>query len=85
MKRLRVRKMLQLAVEADFAFGESVLQSFPEFGSKYSLQHLFREKEAIAWIHAHPALMIEGQSARGNDAVDVRMVIQSSESRYGAR
>ena len=39
-------------------------------------EHLFRKKEAIARIRRHPALMIEGQSAGGNDAVDMRMVLQ---------
>jgi len=47
MKRLRVGKVLQLTVELDFAFGESALKGLRELGSKYDLQHLFRQEEAI--------------------------------------
>lgn len=58
-KGLRVGKVLQLAVKLDFAFGESLLEGLSELGSKYSLQHLFRQKEAIGRIHGDPALVIE--------------------------
>ena len=77
VKCLRVGKMLQFAMEADFAFGESVFESCPEFPSKEFGKYLLWQKEAIAWIDGHPALMIEGQSARGHDAVHVRMVLHS--------
>ena len=59
VKRLRVRKMLQFAMEADFALGESILESLGELASKYQPEDFLRQKEAIARIDAHPAPMIE--------------------------
>ena len=48
VKSLRIRKMPQLAMEADFVFGESVLQGFLEFPPKNSRENLLRQKEAMA-------------------------------------
>ncbi len=62
VKRLRVRQVPQLAMETDFAPGESLLESFREFGSKHDPQHLPGQKEAIVRIHSHPAPVVERQS-----------------------
>lgn len=68
--------MLQFAVKADFAMGESVVEGILHLPSKHPLEHLLRQKEPVARICRHPALMIEGQSAGGNDAVHVGMMLQ---------
>jgi len=57
LKSLRVRKMLQFAVKADFAFGESVLESVFDFPSKNLSEHRLGQKEPR--ICRHPALMVE--------------------------
>ena len=75
MKSFRVGKMLQFAVEADLTLGKRVLQSILDLPSKDPSQHILRQKESIAWIGTHPALMVERQSSGGNDAVDVWMVL----------
>ena len=77
VKRLRIRKMLRLALEADSFPIESILESLPELAVKNDPQHFLRQKEAIARIRTDPALMIERQSTGGNDTVDMGMVIQS--------
>jgi hypothetical protein len=56
-ERLGVRKMLKLAVEANLALCESVLQSCSEFSSKDEPEHFFGKKEVVA--RADPALVIE--------------------------
>lgn len=71
VEHLSVRERPKLSVEADLASCESVLQSFFEFAPKDEPQHLFRKQEAVARMD--PALVIEGESTRGNDAVDMRM------------
>lgn len=57
VERLRVRKMLKPAVEAELAFFESVLQSCPEFASKDEPEHFLGKKVAMARMD--PALVIE--------------------------
>ena len=59
MKRHRVGKVLQLAMELDFAFGKSILQCLPEFCAENERKDLLRQKEAMPWIHGDPSLMIE--------------------------
>ncbi len=50
VKLLRVREMLQLAMEADFAFSKSVLQRRPELPSKELRQYfLGRRLEGSRW------------------------------------
>lgn len=70
-----IGKVLQFAVELDLVFCDGVLQSLSELGTKHILQHLFGQEEVVPWIHANPTLMIEGQTACGNDAVNVRMML----------
>ena len=74
MKRLRVGKVLQFAIELNGTLGELTLERFGKLRSKDFLQHLFRQKEMMLQVYRNPALMIERQSARRNDAVDMRMV-----------
>lgn len=54
---LWVRQILELAVEAELALCESVLESFPDFASKYEPECFFGKKEAVT--RADPALVIE--------------------------
>jgi len=75
VKCLRLRKMPQAPMETDSALGECVFQRLPELASKHAPEHLFREKEAIAGIDAHPAPMIEGQSTRRDYTVYVGMML----------
>ena len=67
--------MLQPAVEADTTFGECVLQSLLDLPSKNPSQHLLGQKEPVARIGAHPALMVERQSAGRDDTVHVGMML----------
>jgi hypothetical protein len=76
MKRLRVRKMLQLTVKADLPFGKSLLEGILNLSSKNLPKYPLRQKEPIARIRRHPALMIERQSACRNYAVNMRMMLQ---------
>ncbi len=75
MKSLRVRKMLQFAMEADFPFGESVLEGIFDLPSKDLSEDLLRQKEPATRICRHPVLTVERQSAGGNDAVHVWMML----------
>ena len=59
MKRLRIRKMLQLAVTADLPFSKSLLEGIFDLSAKYLPECTLRQKEPIAWIRMHPALMIK--------------------------
>jgi hypothetical protein len=77
IKRLRIRKMLQLAVKADFAFGESLLEGVLNLSAKSFPERLLRQKVLMARIRRHPALMIKRQSTGRNDAVNMRMMLQS--------
>ena len=75
MKSLRVRKMLQFAMEADFPFGESVLEGILDLSSKDLSEDLLRQKEPVTRICRHPVLMVERQSAGRDDAVHVWMML----------
>ena len=59
MKRLRIRKMLQLSVKADFTFSKSFFEGLPNLSTKDLPQCPLRQKEPVAWIRRHPALMIK--------------------------
>ncbi len=72
VERLRVRKVLKAAVEAERAFCESVLQGRPELASEDAPEDFFRKKETMVWTD--PARVIEGESAGGSDAMDVGMM-----------
>jgi hypothetical protein len=74
VKRLRIRKMLQLAMESDRALSESVLESLRELASEYATQRVSGQKKVVMQFCENPALMVERQSTRGNDAVHVRMM-----------
>ena len=56
LKSLRVRKILQFAVKADFAFGESVLEGVLNLPSKNRSKHPLWKKELR--VCGHPVLMI---------------------------
>lgn len=75
VKGLRIGEVPQFAAEGDLVIGKSLLESLGELASKNERQHLARQKEAITRIHRDPAPMIKGQSARRNNAMDMRMVI----------
>ena len=57
MKCLRIRKMLQFSVKADFPFSKSFLEGVLDLSSKNLPQCIFRQKEPIARIRRHPALV----------------------------
>ena len=59
MKRLRIRKMLQLSVKADFPFSKSLFEGIYELSSKDLPQCPLRQKKLMAKIRRHPALMIK--------------------------
>ena len=57
LKSLRVRKMLQFAVKADFAFGEGLHEGVFDLPSKNLSEHPLGKKELR--ICRHPTLMVE--------------------------
>ena len=73
VERFRVREMLKPALEAELTFCESVLQSCPELASEDASEDFFRKKETMA--RTDPALVIEGESPGGGDAMDMGMMI----------
>ena len=56
MKGLRIRKMLQLSVKADFPFSKSFFEGIYNLSSKNFPECPLRQKKPIAWIRRHPAL-----------------------------
>jgi len=61
-------------MESNLALFESALQSGSKFALEHAAEHFHRKKEGIPRLD--PVLAVEGQSSRGNDAVDVRVVFQ---------
>jgi len=59
MKRLWIRKMLQLTVKTDRSFSKSLLEGIYNLSSKNLPECPLRQKKPIAWIRRHPALMIK--------------------------
>ena len=59
MKRLRIRKMLQLTVKTDLSFSKSLFEGTLNLSSKNLPERPLRQKKPIAWIRRHPALMIK--------------------------
>lgn len=76
LKRLRIGKMLQLSVKANFPFSKSFFEGIYNLASKDLPECIFRQKESIPWIRRHPALTIKGQSAGRNYAVNMRVMLQ---------
>lgn len=66
-------KIPELAMKSDLALFEGALQSCREFATEHAAEHLHGKKEGIARLN--PVLAIGRQSAGGNDAVDMRMVL----------
>ncbi len=65
---------LQLAVEAQVAFGEGMFESGDELAPKNPGQNGDRKKEAAAGVE--PALVVGRESAGGDHAMDMRMMLQ---------
>ena len=59
MKRLRIRKMLQLTVKADRAFSKSLFEGSFDLSPKNLPECPLRQKKPIARIRRHPALVIK--------------------------
>lgn len=59
MKRLRIRKMLLLAVKTDFPCSKSLLEGIYNLSSKNLPEYPLGQKEPITRICRHPALMIK--------------------------
>ena len=71
---LRLREKLEVPVEAELAFGEGPFESGDKLATEDSTQHLHREKEAIAGLD--PALVIGGEAAGWDHAMDMGMMFQ---------
>ncbi len=72
MESLRFGERLQLPEEAELALCERTFQGRSKLASKDAPEHSDREEEGVA--RADPAPMIEGESARRCDTMDMRMV-----------
>jgi len=59
MEGLCIRKMLQLPVKTDLAVSKSFFKGIYDLSSKNLPEYPLRQKEAIARICRHPALMIK--------------------------
>jgi hypothetical protein len=71
VESLRVRQILEFAVKAELALFESVLESLPDFASKYEPECFLGKKEAVTQMD--PALVIGRESPGRSDAMDMRM------------
>jgi len=60
--------------EQQFAVTESLLESGDELAAKDTAQHLYRQEEWVARLD--PALVIGRETAGGNYAVDVRVMLE---------
>jgi hypothetical protein len=63
-----------MAVEAELALCESVLECFPDFASKYETECFLRKKETVTRMD--PALVIGREPTGRCDAMDMRMMLQ---------
>jgi hypothetical protein len=68
---LRVAQRFQIAEELELAGGMSLCQTLQEETAEKAAEHLDWKKEAAA--AASPLVVIRGQAAAGNDAMQVRM------------
>jgi len=71
---LRLREKLEVPVEAELAFGEGPFESGDKLATEDSTQHLQGEKEAIA--RGNPALVIGGEAAGWNHAMQMGMMLE---------
>jgi hypothetical protein len=71
---LRLREKLEVPVEAQLAVGEGPFESGDKLAAEDSTQYLHGEKETIAG--GDPALVIEGEAAGGDHAMNMGMVLQ---------
>ena len=67
-------EQLQLAVKPQLTLGESVFQSSDELAPKNLSQNRKGKKEAATG--GEPALVVGGESAGGDHAMDMRMMLQ---------
>jgi hypothetical protein len=70
---LRFRQKLEVPVEAELAVGEGPFESGDKLAAEESAQHFDGEKEAIA--RGDPALVIGGEAAGRNHAMDMGMML----------
>jgi hypothetical protein len=63
------------AVELELSGSVSLLECFKKLAAENFAEDLLREKEAVV-SRAHPEGVISRQAASGNDAVNVRMMLQ---------
>src|ERR1700681_3836147 len=71
---LRFEKISELTEELQLAGAEAVLQFPQEQSAEQPREHAHRQEEAGAT--SDPAAAVERRSAAGNDAMDVRMMLQ---------
>jgi hypothetical protein len=71
---LRVAQRLQIAEELEFAGGISLFETLQEETAEQAAENAHREKEAAA--AADPLVVIGGQTAAGNHAVQVGMKVK---------
>ena len=57
-----------------FAVTESLLDPGDELATKDAAQDFYRQEEGITWVH--PALVIGRETAGGDHAVDVRVMLE---------
>ena len=85
MKGLRIRKMLQLSVKADFPFSKSLFEGIYNLSSKDFPECPLRQKKPIARIRRHPALddqtIIHRQELRSEHADDASIAASNYEAR----
>src|SRR5580658_5352454 len=73
-KSPRVAQRFQIAEELEFAGGVSLFQTLQEETAEQAAENLDRKKEAAA--SADPLVVIGGQAAAGNHAMQVRMKVK---------
>jgi hypothetical protein len=71
---LRFRQKLEVSVETELAVGEGPFESVDKLAAENTSQYLSREEEAIAGVD--PALVIGGEAAGRNHAMDMGMMFQ---------
>ena len=73
VENLRVGQILELPVKAELALGESFLEGFPGFASKYEPECFFGKKEPV--MRMDPGLVIGRESTGRSDTMDMRMML----------
>src|SRR5258708_4002399 len=74
MESLLFREPFHAAGEQQFSVTESALQTSDKLAAKYAAQYLHRQEESVTWVN--PALVIGGEAARWNHAMDMRMNLE---------